>query len=305
MILTTALLAIALAMLGWSTWRSQRQYALFKTYTETRDRQRFYRRWLISGLLEFGLGTVVALALLGRLDAVIRPPPAFAAIGLAMRTAAPLRHALNNGAFVGFGIGVVIGGTALAIMSRMRRGKATTVVLGDIQALLPRNGAETGLCALLSINAGVGEELFFRLLLPLLIATLTGDPRLGFLAAGAIFGLAHVYQGWVGIVATTIIGLVLTAIYLWVGQLWIAMAVHAAFDLVGLVIRPSISRALARRAADALFVEWNRPRYRHPGRSAAKSRGRTSRFPDAVQLGGGASRAPDLRALTKSGACPG
>jgi uncharacterized protein len=249
MIVSAALLAIALATLGWSTWRSQRQYALFKTYTETSDRQRFYRRWLVSGLLEFGAGTIVALALMGRLDAVIRLPPAFLAIAQALSTAAPVQGVLDSGAFVGFGIGIVIGGTALAVVSRLRRGKATTVVLGDIHALLPRNGAETGLCVGLSINAGVGEELFFRLLLPLLIANLTGDARLGFLAAGAIFGLAHVYQGWVGIVATTFVGFVLTAIYLWSGQLWVAMAAHAAFDLVGLVIRPTISRAFARRTA--------------------------------------------------------
>jgi len=248
MLLSAALLALALALLGWSTRRSQRQYALFKTYTETRDRQRFYRRWLVGGLMEFGAGTIVALALLGRLRAMIRMPPAFEAIGQSLRIAAPLREAMHGGAILGFGAGALIGVAALTVVSAVRRRQAKTVMLGDVQALLPRNGAETGLCTLLSINAGVGEELFFRLLLPLLIANVTGgDAGFGFLVAGAVFGLAHVYQGWVGIVATMIVGFLFTALYLWTGQLWIAMAVHGGLDLVGLVIRPSIARALARR----------------------------------------------------------
>jgi len=64
-----------------------------------------------------------------------------------------------------------------------------------------------------------------------------------------VFGLAHLYQGWVGILATAVIGAALAALYLGSGALWLAMAVHAAFDLFGLVIRPGLTRLASARSA--------------------------------------------------------
>ena len=75
---------------------------------------------------------------------------------------------------------------------------------------MPRNGAETVWTGLLSINAGIGEELFFRLALPLLIVLVTGNVIAAFAVAAIVFGLVHVYQGWVGVLATTFLGVVFT-----------------------------------------------------------------------------------------------
>ncbi|HUO12984.1 MAG TPA: CPBP family intramembrane glutamic endopeptidase [Caulobacteraceae bacterium] len=250
------LLVIALAGLAWSTRRSQRQYALFKAYAETRDRQRFYRRWLVGGLLEFGVGSLIALWVLGRLEGVRTEPATFLGLTRWLRAAAPAKGLLASGALSGLAIGIVAGSLVTTVIAARRAAARRTdgadaggVMLGDIAPLLPRNARETLLTGLLSINAGVTEELFFRLLLPLLVTLVTGDARLGFVAAGVIFGLAHIYQGWVGVVATSVIGGALSAIYLWSGQLWVAMAVHAGFDLIGLVVRPTLARALSRRRA--------------------------------------------------------
>ena len=81
-------------------------------------------------------------------------------------------------------------------------------ILGDVEPLFPRNPDERRWTALIGANAGVGEELFFRLMLPLLITLVTGNASLAFAAAGLIFGLVHFYQGWVGILATTVAGFV-------------------------------------------------------------------------------------------------
>ena len=59
--------------------------------------------------------------------------------------------------------------------------------------------------------------------------------------ATMLFGYAHRYQGWRGMAATTIVGSVLTMIYLVSGRLWVAMLVHAAIDLNGLVLRPMLA----------------------------------------------------------------
>jgi membrane protease YdiL (CAAX protease family) len=118
--------------------------------------------------------------------------------------------------------------------------------LGDIEPLMPRNGAETGWAALLSINAGLSEECFFRLLLPLLLTSLLHNPLLAFGIATVLFGLVHLYQGVAGVVMTTLVGVVMAGLYLWTGDLWVAIAVHAGLDLFGLVVRPTFMRLLHR-----------------------------------------------------------
>jgi membrane protease YdiL (CAAX protease family) len=146
--------------------------------------------------------------------------------------------------------GAVTGIVILAfLLPRLRRRRTRPLLLGDIAPLLPRNGPETLWTAVLSINAGVGEELYFRLLLPLLLVSLGSGALAAFIIAGLIFGAMHLYQGAAGIAATTILGGALTAAYLLSGSLWFAVALHAFIDLVGLVIRPSLTRLAASRGA--------------------------------------------------------
>jgi membrane protease YdiL (CAAX protease family) len=63
----------------------------------------------------------------------------------------------------------------------------------------------------------------------------------------AAFGLAHLYQGWVGVVATGFVGAVFTALYLWSGSLAVPIVLHVILDLLGLVVRPTAARLFARR----------------------------------------------------------
>jgi membrane protease YdiL (CAAX protease family) len=56
----------------------------------------------------------------------------------------------------------------------------------------------------------------------------------------------HVYQGWIGVVATTVLGLVFTGLYLATGALALPVALHAAIDLMALVVRPTLMRIAAR-----------------------------------------------------------
>ena len=123
--------------------------------------------------------------------------------------------------------------------------------LGDFSALLPRNRAELAHAAALSINAGLTEELFFRLTLPLLFVLVIGNVWVAFALAAIVFGLAHLYQGLVGVVATTAVGVLLTAFYLASGSIWIAVLVHAAIDLVGLVLRPLLDGTVNQAEAAA------------------------------------------------------
>ena len=241
------LLAACLGVLWGFVRKDHAEYAAFKLLTETADRQRCYRDWTVKSFLLFTGSTVVVLALLRRFGALIALPNEFHSLSFQLRSQMPREQLPGRGFFVGFGV-VVVGsmviGSLLGAALTRKGHKAKIATVGDIEPLMPRNGAETGWTALLSLNAGLSEELFFRMLLPLLLVNLLGNALLGFSVAAILFGLVHFYQGAVGVIATMILGLVFTGLYLWTGNLWIVIGVHAFFDLIGLVVRPTLMRMI-------------------------------------------------------------
>ena len=83
----------------------------------------------------------------------------------------------------------------------------------------------------LGLSAGICEELLYRGFLVAYLASFLGLWP-GALAAGAVFGIAHLYQGWGGIVRTGIFGVVFALLYAWSGQLWGLVILHAAVDVL-------------------------------------------------------------------------
>jgi membrane protease YdiL (CAAX protease family) len=242
MLIPALLLIAVLALLGWFVRNDRAEYEAFKTLTRTEDRQRAFQRWTVKSFLLFWGAALVALVLIGRVGGLLRLPPEFA----------PLLPHLPSGFDAGavpFVIGGVIGGGvigALAATLLSRRRTAKPKVLGDIEPLLPRKADERRWTALLGVNAAVGEELFFRLMLPLLIALVTGSAIAAFVAAGLIFGLVHFYQGWVGILATTLVGFFFAALYVASGMLWVAIVLHAVMNLNSLWLRPLLAERQSR-----------------------------------------------------------
>ena len=242
------LLVLCVAVMWWFVRNDAAEYAAFKRLTTSADRQRFYRRWVVKSFLTLFGTTIVSLLILRQLQALITLPAEF--IPLAARLAArmPLTRVLDKSFLIGFAsaaaITGILGGVLLA-----KKTQTSHAVLGDIEPLMPRNNAETGWAALLSLNAGLSEECFFRLLLPLLLAGLLHSPLLAFVIATILFGLMHFYQGVAGVLMTTLVGVVLAGLYLWTGDLWIAMAAHGGLDLFGLVVRPTLMRLLHRPTA--------------------------------------------------------
>lgn len=243
-VLAAVLLVLCCATVWWFVRRDVGEYAAFKTLEDTAARQARYRVWILRSFALFTGSTIAALAIIGRLRALLVLPPEFAPLSLALRSIVSQRAAY--GFLMGLAGGGLAGGVAIGILLRKRgrsHGAARTV--GDIAPLMPRNGAETVHAALLSLNAGVSEELFFRLLLPLLLVMLAGSLVAAMVIADLIFGAVHLYQGPAGIVVTTILGLLLSVLYLATGSIWIAVGAHALLDLIGLVVRPTLARRLS------------------------------------------------------------
>ncbi|MBW4331225.1 CPBP family intramembrane metalloprotease [Stakelama sp. CBK3Z-3] len=205
-----------------------------------RGRRALYRFWVVKSAVLFIAPALVILAILGRGEALFAMPDIFAVAagtlglvpgGLARDTAFLLTVAggLFGGALLG----------ALMAQWRRRRGRAPWM-MGNLRAVLPGKRGDLPAAAAVALAAGVSEELFFRLLLPLLIALVSGSALLGFVLSALLFVLAHRYQGAIGMIGSTALALVFTGFYWMTGSLWMTMLLHAAVDLNGLVIRPFV-----------------------------------------------------------------
>ncbi len=242
------LLVVSVAVLWWFVRNDASEYASFKRHTDTRERQRCYRMWVLKSFLTFFGTSMVSLLILRRLPSLITLPSEFIPVAARLGAEMPTTAMLDKSFLIGLPVAAMVTGSLLGVLMAKRL-KTSHATLGDIEPLMPRNGAETGWAALLSINAGVSEECFFRLLLPLLLTGLLHKPLLAFVLATILFGLVHIYQGVVGIVMTTLLGMVMAGLYLWTGDLWIAIVAHAGLDLFGLVVRPTFMRVLHRPTA--------------------------------------------------------
>lgn len=231
-----ALLAAALLAIAWLIRNDGKSHARFKALAETRDRQRAVLRWARTAFLFWFAMPLAGLALLGRVQAIWTFPEEFASLALA-------EDARQGMAFALFYAGCLLGGAFLGVFIRrviLERKPSAAARVPDIVPIMPRNAAEARCVALLTLNAGIAEEIFFRLYLPLLIVLAGGGPLLAFAVAALLFGLLHRYQGWVGVIATTLLGLVFTLTYLLSFGLILPMVLHLALNATNVLLRPAL-----------------------------------------------------------------
>jgi membrane protease YdiL (CAAX protease family) len=228
--LTVLLLIASLVGIWWFQKGDLGEYRRFCALNDGHSRRMRFRLWLARAALAFLLPVLVGLVLLGRTGALAAMPGEFAGAAAIMPSIVD-----DDGTLPSLLIGGAIGGLVTgALLARFWRRKP----IGNVSALLPRDRRELKYTLALSVMAGVTEEAFFRLYLPLLIAILTGQAWIGFAASLALFGAMHRYQGWAGVLATTALGAVMTGLYLMTGSLWVVMLVHTLVDVNGLVVLP-------------------------------------------------------------------
>lgn len=100
-----------------------------------------------------------------------------------------------------------------------------------LAAFLPKTRTTLALGFVVSIAAGIAEEIAYRgYLLPYLASL--GLAWWAALAVGAVlFGLAHLYQGVSGVLQTTLVGAVFGGLYLATGSLLLPIVLHAVLDM--------------------------------------------------------------------------
>ncbi len=105
-------------------------------------------------------------------------------------------------------------------------------------ALLPRTAGERRLFTVVGVTAGICEEWLYRGFFLAVVAALAGGLPTGVLVlvAAVAFGLAHAYQGRVGVITTGVLGGVMAAVYLDTGSLLLPVVLHALIDLRFLLV---------------------------------------------------------------------
>lgn len=199
--------------------------------TDPGARRSFYRRLLV---LEWGLSALVLAVWLGSpgVDAAavgLQWPrqwpgaPTTAAVGLVLLFVAVSTRALRGGALL----------EDRPVVRRPGEGRHAEPAGRATLVLLPRTTAERRLFTVVGLSAGVCEEWLYRgFFLAVVSAVLGGPPQwLLVVVAAVAFGLAHAYQGRVGVLTTGVLGGVLAALYVGTGSLLLPVLLHAVIDL--------------------------------------------------------------------------
>ena len=204
--------------------------------TDPSARRSFYRRLLV---LEWGLSLLVLAIWLGA------PGIDAAAVGLRWPQSWP---GPVTGAVVVLVLLFVLvstralrGGALLEAAPQGRHAESPAHAQSPAHAtlaLLPRTPGERRLFTVDGLTAGICEEWLYRGFFLAVVAAVAGRPSTAVLVAVAAvaFGLAHAYQGVVGVVTTGVLGGIMAALYLGTGSLLLPVLLHAAIDLRFLLV---------------------------------------------------------------------
>lgn len=212
-------------------------------------RLRHYRSWTLQGCTSAVLAVVLVLAL---------PGVSLSDMG-ARGPSWPRGDSVASSAVTGMIAGMLLAVVGVAVALLVRRGRSRRTS-GDAPAtpasaetpareprgqmvavlpMLPRTTAGRRGWAMLSLSAGVTEEITYRglLLLTLAVVLPNGTPAVALVVATAVlFGLAHWYQGWTGVVSTGVFGALMAGLFLVTGSLLLPMALHTLVDLRALLL---------------------------------------------------------------------
>jgi len=230
-------------------WRDKKHYVDLKILTVTIGRQKFYLKWTIEPFLLYGVMTLLILGYLGQLNALKDMPAFLKGIVPSIMSIEMIRESdFISGMLKGMLFGLVpmlLFGGIIGTLIEVNKKKGDAGILaknedtsGNLDSLIPRNYGERVWGAFLSLNAGFSEELFFRLLAPIIIFDVSGSSTVAVLGSTLWFGLAHYYQGISGVIITMVGGLLLFGVYVITERIWMAMLVHAIIDLNALVLNP-------------------------------------------------------------------
>jgi membrane protease YdiL (CAAX protease family) len=96
---------------------------------------------------------------------------------------------------------------------------------------MPANAVERAWWIAVAVLAGISEEITWRGVQTALLSNLTGRLWIGAIICSISFGLGHMVQGWKSSAIIVFFALGFQALVWLSGSLYVAMAVHMAYDI--------------------------------------------------------------------------
>ena len=100
-----------------------------------------------------------------------------------------------------------------------------------VRHLLPRTRGQWALWLLVSLAAGISEETAYRGVVVVLLGSWTASFAIAVVLSAAVFALVHYPQGGKSMVLVFATALVMQLLVSVTGTLYVAMGVHAAYDI--------------------------------------------------------------------------
>ncbi|HYW74023.1 MAG TPA: CPBP family intramembrane glutamic endopeptidase [Pyrinomonadaceae bacterium] len=144
------------------------------------------------------------------------------------------------------GAGVLMFVVAVAAM-RPRWRRAVERGARVVYLFMPANPAERAWWIVVAVLAGVSEEITWRGVQAGLAYKLLGNVTLAFVLCAVSFGVGHIIQGWKSAILISVFALAFHLLVWLSGSLYVAMAVHIAYDITAGINYGRLGRELGYR----------------------------------------------------------
>ena len=143
---------------------------------------------------------------------------------------------------------LIAGGTFVFLAFRLREAwpKLSPERRQRARIVLPDHPSLMRMWVVISALAGISEECAYRGLAFRFLTAHHGSVPLALLLCVLSFGVGHMAQGWRGVLGTSVIAVAMHAVVFLTQSLYLAIVIHAAYDLmVGVIAMPILNRCAA------------------------------------------------------------
>jgi membrane protease YdiL (CAAX protease family) len=158
-------------------------------------------------------------------------------------------------------LSAVLAGVALYVAAvaymRPRWRRAVESRARVVHFFMPANALERAWWIAVAFLAGVGEEITWRGVQAALVGVITGDFWIAALLCSISFGLTHIIQGWRSAALITVFALGFHTLVWLAGSLYVAMAVHVAYDITAGISYGRLGRELVPEGRDYAQIGMN------------------------------------------------
>jgi membrane protease YdiL (CAAX protease family) len=113
-----------------------------------------------------------------------------------------------------------------------------------VRLFMPTNATERTWWILVALLAGISEEITWRGMQTMLLEAVFGSIAVAVILCAILFGLGHAVQGWKSIPIVAAFALGFHGLVYMSGSLYLAMAVHVAYDITAGMSYGRLGRAL-------------------------------------------------------------